>query len=898
MDYEAKRRLSRTPEPPWQVARDRQGPLIFTVHKHAARRLHYDLRLELDGVLKSWAVPAGPSLNPEVKRLAVMVEDHPLGYASFEGTIPEGEYGAGQVIVWDKGDYSPDEDGKLYFDDRNRAQELLKQGLTDGKLSFFLRGHKMKGSWTLVRMKRGKNDWLLIKHNDEFADSRREVVSEGASVLSGATVEDLKTGNAPRLAGVSEALSGLSGVRKAPFPKKMPPMLAGATEAPFSGREWLFEPKLDGYRIIAAIDGDKVRLLSRNGIDVSGKYEVVAGDLAKQPASELVLDGEIIALDEKGRACFQCLQGFLDAMHRGVSTGEKAPAIIYYVFDILYFDGYSLLEVPLAERKKVLERALVPSHSVRRLEYFEGDGAAIYRGAIKQGLEGIIAKRKDSLYRVGRRSPDWLKVKSIRTDDFVIGGYTRGAGNRASTFGALLLGYYDEKNRLVSAGHVGTGFDDRLLAELKRRLDALKMAKSPFAESLESNAPATWVKPELVAEIKFSEWTQDGRLRVPVFLRLRDDKPAAEVRRAENTSVKDTGKADDDREDDVVTDVLKQLENAKDSFFLDVGKDRVELTNLDKELWPGMDEGRGLTKRDLLIYLARVSPYFLKHLQDCPLTLSRYPGGIGGEHFFQKHWASPLPEFVATVPLAEHAAKRQDYILCNNLPTLVWLGQVADIEFHTWFSRVSPGTDIKVPAGISKEADRVDFLSRYPDFIIFDLDPYIYSGKEQRGAEPELSREGFARTCEAALWLKETLDELGLSAFVKTSGMTGLHVYVPVLRQLEFHAVHQAAKTICQFLLKRHSRSLTTDWAVEKRQGKIFLDYNQNIRGKTLASVYSPRPSSEATVSTPLRWDELGKVYPADFTIKNLPDRLVKLGDLWGNVLDAKKDLKKILKIE
>jgi bifunctional non-homologous end joining protein LigD len=272
--------------------------------------------------------------------------------------------------------------------------------------------------------------------------------------------------------------------------------------------------------------------------------------------------------------------------------------------------------------------------------------------------------------------------------------------------------------------------------------------------------------------------------------------------------------------------------------------------------------------------------------------------GIGGEHFFQKHWASPLPEFVATVPLAEHAAKRQDYILCNNLPTLVWLGQVADIEFHTWFSRVSPGTDIKVPVGISSEADRVDFLSRYPDFIIFDLDPYIYSGKEQRGAEPELSREGFARTCEAALWLKETLDELGLSAFVKTSGMTGLHVYVPVLRQLEFHAVHQAAKTICQFILKRHAKSVTTDWAVEKRKGKVFLDYNQNIRGKTLASVYSPRPSPEATVSMPLGWDELGKVYPAAFTIKNLPDRLAKLGDLWGNVLDAKKDLKKILKIE
>lgn len=892
--YEAKRRLERTPEPKWQIKAGRQGPLVFVVHKHAARRLHYDLRLELDGVLKSWAVPAGPSLNPETKRLAVMVEDHPLGYASFEGNIPEGEYGAGQVIVWDTGDYSPDEGGSLHFNDRNRAQALLRQGLADGKLSFTLRGQKLKGSWTLVKMKRPGNNWLLIKHQDDFADAEHDILDEGASVLSGATTEDLKAGDPKRPAEDPADLSSLPGAHKSPFPKQISPMLAAIAEGPCSNPEWLFEPKLDGYRIIAALDAGKVRLLSRNKVDVTEKYAAIAGDLKKLPVSQMVLDGEVIALDEKGKVCFQCLQGFLDTMRRRDVSGGKAPVIIYYVFDILYLDGYRLLEVPLAERKKVLERVLVPSTSVKLLEHFEGDGEAVYKGAIKQGLEGIIAKRKDSLYKIGQRSPDWLKIKVMQTDDFVIGGYTQGTGNRVRTFGALLLGYYDDEGRLVSVGHVGSGFDDRLLADIKQRLDALKTSKAPFAEAPELNAPATWVKPELVAEVKFSERTQDGRLRVPVFLRLRDDKSPEQVRhnQAENKSSVVASKKDPPDKNDMVTSILKQLENPNDSFVLNIGRDRVELGNLAKELWPEH------TKRELLVYLTKVSPYFLKHLQDRPLTLSRYPGGIGGEHFFQKHWASPLPDFVATVPLVENKEKRQDYILCNNLPTLIWLGQVADIEFHSWFSRVAPGPDIKVPDGIKDDIEKVDFLSHYPDFIIFDFDPYIYSGAEKKGAEPELTREGFARTCEVALWLKDILDELGLSAFVKTSGMTGLHIYVPVRRELEFHAVRQAAKTICQFLLKRHSKSVTTDWAVEKRAGKVFLDYNQNTRGKTLASVYSPRPSSPAMVSTPLAWDELGRVYPTDFTIKNVPARLAKIGDLWGNILDSKKDLKRLLKQE
>ncbi|MFH1031428.1 MAG: non-homologous end-joining DNA ligase [Chloroflexota bacterium] len=341
-------------------------------------------------------------------------------------------------------------------------------------------------------------------------------------------------------------------------------------------------------------------------------------------------------------------------------------------------------------------------------------------------------------------------------------------------------------------------------------------------------------------------------------------------------------------------DVLEQLKNSKNGSFIEVQKNRIKLTNLDKELWPRLDKQPPLTKRDFLIYLTKVSPYLLEHMLDRPITLVRFPNGITGERFYQKHWNSPLPDFVKTVPLQEHREKRQDYLLCNNLSTMLWLGQVADLEFHTWFARVSSGPDSEVPAGLSGQAE-IDFVTRYPDFMIFDLDPYLYAGTEPKGAEPELNRKGFAATCEAALWLKETLDKLSLAAFIKTSGKTGLHIYVPLLRQFDFHAVQSAAKTICGFVLQHHPKQITIDWTVARRSGKVFFDYNQNVRGKTLISIYSPRATPEATVSTPLRWDELGKVYPTDFTTFNVPERLSKLGDLWANILNAKSDLKGML---
>ncbi|MDD4858755.1 MAG: DNA ligase D [Dehalococcoidales bacterium] len=893
-EYQEKRDFRLTGEPPPVKVSRREGPLIFVIQKHAARRLHYDLRLELDGVLKSWSVPEGPSLAPAVKRLAVMVEDHPLDYASFEGVIPQGEYGAGQVIVWDAGDYSPDEGGNLTFNDRAQSEERIRQGLAQGKISFLLRGQKLRGSWTLVKMKNQPNNWLLIKHKDNSANDSRNVLEDGISVQSGMTIEDLKAGKQPpSRANARFSLASLPKAKQASFPATNHPMLAGSADAPFTSPEWLFEPKLDGYRIIAVGNNGKVRLLSRNSVDVTAKYKDVAASLQTQPAAQIIIDGELIAFDKQGKLCFQCLQGYLDAMKRSDRSGLEIGAVIYYAFDLLYLDGYDFRNVPLEERKRLLRRILLATPNLRYLEHFEGDGKKIYQAAVKQGLEGIIAKRKESVYQSGKRSPDWLKIKSMRTDDFVIGGYTRGEGARARSFGALILGYYDGNGKLHPAGQVGSGFDDYLLAELRKRLDTLATNTNPFAETPEINASATWVRPELVAEVKFSEWTRDNRLRTPVFLRLREDKPATEVRLSHETIVspgKLIGTDPPNRSNNMVDGILVQLQNPRLNLTLDVEGNKVSVTNLDKQLWPQTGKRRPLTKRDLLVYLTRVSRYLLPHLRDRPLTLSRYPHGIDGEHFFQKHWGYAVPDFVATVPLSEHHEKRQEYLLCNNLAALLWLGQAADIELHTWFSRITA-------ASADEPVEAAADMTRYPDFIIFDIDPYIYSGKEAQGAEPELNREAFTRTCEAALWLKETLDSLSLAAFVKTSGRTGLHLHVPVIRQLDYHAVHAAARTICEYVLKRHPKEVTIDWAVEKRAGKVFLDYNQNARGKTLASVYSPRPSPAATVSTPLRWDELGKVYPTDFTILNMPERLSKLGDLWKEMDGSKRDLKAILKL-
>jgi bifunctional non-homologous end joining protein LigD len=909
-EYKKKRDFGKTKEPPPSDPSERKGPLTFVVQKHAARRLHYDFRLELGGVLVSWAVPSGPSLDTSQKRLAAHVEDHPLDYASFEGVIPKGQYGAGQVIVWDQGTYSPDEGGKLSFDDRAEAEARVRQELEAGKISIQLRGQKLKGSWALVRMSGGKGkDWLLLKHRDAHATTERDVLDDDRSVVSGLTIEDLKAGRLPdryRRPSAPPA-AALTGARPAPFPQAAKPMLAALADGPFSRPGWVYEPKLDGARVIALVKDGKATLLSRRGLDVTQQYPALAAELGEQTAN-VVLDGEIVALDDDGRPSFELLQTRLNARKPSeVQKAEAAVSVLYYVFDILHLDGSNLARVPLIERKAALAQALVRSPHVLYVDHFEEDGLAVYEAVTAQGLEGMIAKRAQSIYEEGKRSDAWLKVKSTRSDDFIIGGYTRGDGSRSKSFGALLVGVRDANGQLAYVCRVGSGFDDGSLAGLREQLAALQTDACPFSTTPDLDVPATWVRPELVAEVKFANWTSDGHLRAPVFLRLREDKDAAEagptgpVRVAGR--IKRGAPSGPLLENSSATEqALDQLNAAGKSARLSINGQTIALSNLDKELWPPLETRPPVTKKDYLAYLIRMAPYLLAWLRDRPLTLIRRPDGIEGPSFYQKHASTPVPDFVERVWLySDHANGDQEYLLCNNLPTLVWLGQLANLEFHSWFSRTSPVPDgYHLTTDFAGSAERMDgSLLNYPDFILFDLDPYIYSGHEKKGAEPELNRKGFAQACQVALWLKEVLDSLSLASFVKTSGRTGLHVCVPVTRRLDYRAIRNAAGIIGQHLVQAHPKDVTVDWSVSKRTGKVFFDYNQNTRGKTFPAPYSTRPAPEATVSMPLRWEELTRpgLYPTDFTTFTAPARMAQTGDLWADFLEAKHDLETVLGI-
>ena len=889
--YHAKRDFSTTREP--ATGQPGEGNLRFVVQKHRARRLHYDVRLEIDGVLKSWPVPKGPSLDPDEKRLAVMVEDHPLDYGTYEGVIADGNYGAGEVIVWDAGSYSPDEDGRLSFGARQEANERMRAGLDAGKLSFTLKGRKLRGSWTLVKTSRSPNDWLLIKHRDEYADAVRDVLEEDRSVQSGLTVEDLKAGHLPdpslwsgQTATLPSRLRPLG--REAPFPAEARPMLARLTYRPFSNPEWLFEPKLDGHRILAFVQRGAVTLRSRSGLDVTARFPGVAADLASQPEEQLLLDGEAVALNSDGLPDFGLLQA-------SAGAGSRVD-IRYYPFDLLYLNGTLLHRVPLIERKRLMSRVLVPTGVVLPVEYVETDGSSFFDAAVGLGLEGMVAKRARSEYEPGARSDSWLKIKTAQTQELVVGGYTQGAGARAASFGALLVGYQGGDG-LRYAGRVGSGFDDAALDDLRRTLDGLAATYSPFLPDPElDRLDARFVRPEMVVRVRFAQWTADERLRAPVFEAVVSDaEPSGIVReRAEAPPPSEEpveGKVD-------VRRILDQIDGADERLLLDVGGSRVALTNLNKELWPGAEGCRPITKGEMIRYYARMGALLLPHLRDRPFTLTRYPNGIGGKSFYQKHWEHDLPGFVETVTLYSSSNEGdQEYLLCNNLATLLWLAQLADIELHPWMSRTVREPDaLDLTTRFSGSRESIDGSTlNYPDFIVFDLDPYIYSGRERAGEEPELNRKAFRKAREIAFELKDVLDQLSLSSFVKTSGKTGLHIYVPVLRQYSYKVTRKTCELVGRFLVSRRPRDVTTEWSVSKRAGKIFLDHNQNVRGKNMASIYSLRPLPGAPASTPVRWEELADVYPTDFTIDTVPDRVAEIGDLWSGIFDAKHDLQRLL---
>ncbi len=870
-EYSAKRSFAATPEPTPALAAARRGPLLFVIQQHSARRLHYDFRLECDGVLKSWAVPKGPSLDPREKRLAVQTEDHPFEYGSFEGVIPPGQYGAGEVIVWDCGVYSPDEDEEYWFHDREAAEKRVREGVEKGKLSFLLRGEKTKGSFALVRTK-DKKSWLLIKHKDRFV-AKGDLTERNRSVLSGVTVEEMTAVPVQRIP--AERL--VPGGEKRPLPAKLSPMHAEIGDAVFNSPDWMWEPKLDGYRALAFIDEEGVRLRSRRGLELGEEFPRLVAELGKQAVNGMVLDGEIVAFDASGKPSFGAMQ----------NRGSGVERAVFYCFDLLYFAGVDLRKATYAERRRYLAQCLLPSPLVQ-LVHAEDDGLALHKAAMASGFEGVIGKRKNSAYEAGKRSAAWLKVKAINSAEFVVGGYTKGKGSRAP-LGALLLGYWQGK-KLRFASHVGSGFDDKTLARTRKLLEPLQRKTSPFADQPELNAPTSWVEPKLVAEVKFQGWTDDGHLRAPVFLRLRDDVDPKEVRRAQADAAPAV-------EGD---DILRQLENKKTAFTLAIGKDRIRLTHLERVYWPADPALKqpALTKRDLLRYFAQVSPFILTHLADRPLTMIRMPDGIHGQRFFQKHWERERPPFVETITVfSGHRDEKHDYLLCNNLPTLLWLAQSGTLEFHVWHSRAKPGPDAagKGTDYASSLAALESSVLNYPDYVVFDIDPYIYSGKEAAGEEPELNTVAFEKGKEVAFWLRELLQSLSMESIVKTSGKTGLHVFVPILRSVDFDAARQVSEIVGRHLMRQHPKDITLEWSVPKRTGKIFMDYNMNVRGKTLNVAYSPRGVAGAPVSMPLTWDELAKAHPLDFRLANAAERLARTGDRWRDALTRKQSLERTL---
>jgi bifunctional non-homologous end joining protein LigD len=767
-EYRRKRDPRKTPEP-FGAKRSRPEQPIFVVQRHDARSLHYDFRLERDGALASWAVPKGVPLEPGQQHLAVHVEDHPLDYATFEGEIPKGEYGAGTVEIWDNGTYELVEEKK------------------NGGLTVRLHGKRLEGTWALVpaHLSGDEKNWLIVRKRDE-------------------------TEPAPRK------------------PTRYTPMLATLAEEVPRGAGWAFEVKWDGYRAIATVSQSETTLTSRNGNDLTARFERVAKEIAKGVKTpDCVLDGEVCALDEEGRSSFSAMQ-----------QGKPGTPIVYYVFDLLEVEGEPLVDLPLVERRKRLERLLDKRNRTVRLSETFDDGNALLQAAKEQRLEGVMAKRLDSKYAVGRRTRDWLKVKTHGEQEFVIAGFTKGTGRRASSFGSLVLGYY-QGGELVYAGNVGTGFNSREIDKLLDKLRPLKRDTSPFREVPKMpkvrKSDVIWVEPKLVCEVEFAEWTHDGRLRAPSYKGLREDKAAEEVRR--ETPLGDR--------------VTK-------------GSRELKLSNLDKVFFPA----EGITKGDLLEYYRAVAPVLVPHLHDRPFTMVRWPDGIEAGRFFQKDAPSHMPEWIPTyraLVSTRESPRRKKWVnfpLVNDELALLWMVNMGCIDMNAWYSRVD-------------KPDR-------PDFVLFDLDP-----------SPDV---GFKETVQVALLVKQALDAFGLVGFPKTSSAEGMHVLVPVERRYTYDDTRRFAEIVAGAIARTNRGLATTEWTKAKRRG-VLIDANQNGEGKTIASVYSVRPRPGAPVSTPLRWSEVNEdLDPLAFTMPAVLDRIRKHRDLFEGVLTTKQRLTDALK--
>ena len=831
--YRAKRTGGATPEPMASTAAPGRGPRMFVVHQHDATRMHWDLRLEIDGVLCSWAVPRAPTLDPDEKRLAVKVENHPLDYVHFEAVIPVGNYGAGPIIAWDRGAFCPVGDPA--------------QGLRDGEIKFDLHGYKLVGAFTLVHTGkgrrgqqggRGSNDWLLIKKRDEHA---RAFLAAGAplpatSVLSGLTVDELAA-HAPRHAALVAELATLGVPRRPLPPGAVLPMLCQVGDAPFSDPGWVFELKYDGFRLLAHGGRGHAVLRYRSGNDATDRYPELTSALRALPVGNLVLDGEVVVLDAEGRPEFARL-GARAQLTRAAEIERAAIAepVTYVVFDLLGAAGHDLRDLPLHARKALLQRLLPPVGPLRYAEHIPARGEALLAEVVARGLEGIVAKRAAAPYR-GRRSPDWLKLKADPEADFVVCGYTPPKGSRAG-LGALHL-CVREGDAWVWAGKVGTGFSDALLGELAAELAAQPRWTPTFPRPAGSR-DVRWVEPTLVAQVRYCEWPEGGALRFPVFVRLRRDKPLAECTRP----VRRTGRAAP-----TAAPVVLEAPPARE----------LRLTRLDKVLWPA----DGITKGELIAYYRAIAPHLLPYLRDRPVVLHRYPDGIDGEMFYQKDMPDWIPPWLRTTTLwSEHSQREIHYVLLDDADGLAYVANLASIPLHAWASRTTS-------------------LER-PDWAIVDLDP--------KNAPRE-------HVVPLALAIHALCEAVGLPNHVKTSGQTGLHVLIPLGGQCTFDQARTLAYLLGLIIERQHPTMATTARNPAARGGRVYLDWGQNAHGQLLVAPFSARPVPGAPVSMPLTWDEVTPdLDPRRFHLRNALARVSAWPvDPCRRVLDERPDLARVL---
>ncbi|MBD3244340.1 MAG: DNA ligase D [Chitinivibrionales bacterium] len=855
--YRTKRDFARTPEPAGE--QHAPGGHLYVIQKHAATSLHYDFRIEIDGVLRSWAVPKGPSLDPSDKRLAVHVEDHPVEYGSFEGTIPRDEYGGGTVMLWDRGSWEPEGDARRGFD--------------KGHLRFGLHGEKLQGGWALTRMGDG-NNWLLVKRRDNYAQHRHRydiLEHRPRSVTTGRTMDEIARGGeahpqqthaapardaaAPATEAPSTktlAAGAIPGAEETPYPDHIDVQRAALAESPPHGERWIHETKYDGYRMLAFVHHDSVKLITRNDNDWTEKLPSVTQSLHSMKLGSAVLDGEVVVQTESGTSDFQALQNVL--------SGVPAGTLFYYVFDLLYYDGYDLRGATLRRRKHLLQHVLAAhpdNHDVVRFSgHIEGRGELVYEQACRLGLEGIIAKDRDSIYEPGR-SATWLKIKCTYRQEFVVGGYTEPGGSRI-VLGSLLLGYYDDKGRLRYCGRTGTGFDDTTLRRLQRRLMPLERHNSPFANTPRSTEfPATphWLEPQTVAEVAFAGWTRDKRVRQAAFKGLREDKDPREVgreaavaagvgeRAAAAGAAEGHTAAGDDRPGGRPP--RSETQRRKDAT--------VRLTNPDKVLYPG----QGITKRALAEYYDAVASRMLPHIAGRPFMLLRCPSGRHRDCFFQKHFENHTPAHVRTARIPE-AERTRTYGTIDSPEGLTALVQLGCLELHVWNSRV----------------DRLE----EPDLMIFDLDP-----------GPGVS---WQRIVEGAHLVRHRLQELGLRAWVKTSGSKGLHVAVPLAPGVSWDELLGFSGAVAEDLGRRHRSLFVADVNPARRKGRIYLDYLRNGRGTSTVAPWSTRVRPGAPISAPVAWEDIDGLVSADaFTVQNVNAALARGVDPWADMWTKKQVL-------